>query len=119
MIDFSIADVISAFPDFRVGLVVCDGVTVPAVRSAAVEALVQGAEAAALDRLGEMALGEVPELRCWREAYKAFGVKKNSYRSSVERLVKAVQRVAGIARRRSLQRGLAGVPDAGGSGRPR
>ena len=98
MIDFSTADVTSAFPDFRVGLVVCDGVNVLAVRSAAVEALVQGAEAAALDRLGEMALGEVPELRCWREAYKAFGVKKTSYRSSVERLVKAVQRGAGIAR---------------------
>ena len=42
------------------------------------------------------------ELQRWRAAYKAFGVKKTSYRSSVERLLKAVQQGRGLPRVNSL-----------------
>ncbi len=34
----------------------------------------------------------------WRAAYKAFGVKKTSYRSSVERLLKQIQQGRGLPR---------------------
>jgi DNA/RNA-binding domain of Phe-tRNA-synthetase-like protein len=35
-------------------------------------------------------LSEIPGIAVWRRAYRAFGIKKTSYRSSVERLVKNV-----------------------------
>ena len=37
-----------------------------------------------------MELSEIPGVAAWRKAYRAFGIKKTSYRSSVERLVKNV-----------------------------
>jgi DNA/RNA-binding domain of Phe-tRNA-synthetase-like protein len=36
-------------------------------------------------------LSEIPGIAAWRAAYKGFGIKKTSYRSSVERLVKRVK----------------------------
>ena len=35
-----------------------------------------------------MDLSAIPGVAAWRSAYRAFGIKKTSYRSSVERLVK-------------------------------
>ncbi len=98
MSHFDIADVIRDFPDFRVGLVVAEGLTVPPTRTDELEAVVAAAERHAAERLGEIALDKVAALKCWRDAYRAFGVKKTSYRSSVERLAKAVQRGRGLAR---------------------
>ena len=40
---------------------------------------------------GRVELSEIPGIAAWRAAYKAFGIKKTSYRSSVERLVKRVK----------------------------
>jgi DNA/RNA-binding domain of Phe-tRNA-synthetase-like protein len=37
-----------------------------------------------------MELSAVPAVAAWRAAYKGFGIKKTSYRSSVERLIKRV-----------------------------
>ena len=98
MSHFDIAGVVSDFPDFRVGLVVAEGLIVPPTRTPEVEAVVAAAERHAQARIGQTALAEVAALKCWRDAYKAFGVKKTSYRSSVERLAKAVQRGQGLAR---------------------
>jgi DNA/RNA-binding domain of Phe-tRNA-synthetase-like protein len=41
-------------------------------------------------------LGDIPEVRRWRQAYKAFGVKKTSFRSSVERLLRRVIQGEGL-----------------------
>ena len=49
-----------------------------------------------------LALAEIDELQAWRAAYKAFGVKKTSYRSSAERLLKQVQQGRGLPRINSL-----------------
>jgi DNA/RNA-binding domain of Phe-tRNA-synthetase-like protein len=35
-------------------------------------------------------LSQIPGVAAWRSAYRAFGIKKTSYRSSVERLLKRV-----------------------------
>ena len=59
-------------------------------------------EAAARASLGESDLAAVPEIKGWREAYKAFGVKKTSYRSSVERLLKNLQRGQALPRVNAL-----------------
>lgn len=97
-----IADVSPRFPGFRVAVMVAEGLLIPAERPAELEGFVADAERAAGAALGEADLASVPEIRAWREAYKAFGVKKTSYRSSVERLLKNVQRGLGLPRVNAL-----------------
>jgi DNA/RNA-binding domain of Phe-tRNA-synthetase-like protein len=93
-----IAEVAEDFPAFRVALVVAHGLRVPPERPPALDALIAAAEAEVAAALDGLELADVPELAAWRAAYKAFGVKKTSYRSSVERLLKAVKRGQGLPR---------------------
>jgi DNA/RNA-binding domain of Phe-tRNA-synthetase-like protein len=102
MVTFSIAEVVEHFPAFRIGVVVAERLAIQPERSAALEQLVRETEAHVAAALGETPLAEVPELCCWREAYKAFGVKKTSYRSSIERLLKRIQQGAGLPHVNSL-----------------
>lgn len=93
----SIAELRERFPDFRVALVVVDGIDIPASPPPEQESWIAETVAQAAAALGPE-LGNLPELKCWREAYKAFGEKKTSYRSSVERLLKGIQRGNGLPR---------------------
>jgi DNA/RNA-binding domain of Phe-tRNA-synthetase-like protein len=102
MLTFTIADIIERFGDFRIGVVVAESLTIQPERPAALEQAILAAEQETAAALAETALADVPELRCWREAYKAFGVKKTSYRSSVERLLKRVQQGNGLPRVNAL-----------------
>jgi DNA/RNA-binding domain of Phe-tRNA-synthetase-like protein len=86
----TIEDILDRFDSYRVGVVLVEDLVLLPERTAALEAAVRAAADEARATLGETALAEVPELRAWREAYKAFGVKRTSYRSSVERLLKRV-----------------------------
>jgi DNA/RNA-binding domain of Phe-tRNA-synthetase-like protein len=54
----------------------------------------QGNEIIAVDE--GVDLLQVAEIQDWRRAYKTFGVKKTSYRSSVERLLKQIQQGRGL-----------------------
>ena len=83
-----ISDVIGPFPDFSVAVVTCDGLVIPAARPALLDAEIEQREAGIRAAWGETPLAEIPGIAVWRQAYKQFGVKKTSYRSSVERLVK-------------------------------
>ena len=98
----TIEDIRSEFACFRVGVVLAGDLILQPARTAAVEAIVRAAEEEARATLGESALADMPVLRAWREAYKAFGVKKTSYRSSVERLLKRVQQGEGLPRVNTL-----------------
>ena len=98
MISLDISDVLPAFPGFRVALLVAAPLAIPTARSATVEDYISRAEAEASASLGEAALADLPELMAWRAAYRAFGVKKTSYRSSVERLLKLMARGDGLPR---------------------
>ena len=84
----TIADIIEDFPTYRVAVIVAEGMAVPAERPPGLDALVAAAEAAVRERYGDTPLSEIPGIRDWRAAYRAFGIKKTSYRCSVERLVK-------------------------------
>ena len=86
----SIAEIASAFPRFRVAVVAVDDLAITGARPQALDALIAAREAACRERWGHLELSQVPGIAVWREAYKAFGIKKTSYRSSVERLVKRV-----------------------------
>jgi len=86
--DATIADIIDDFPAYRVAVIVAAGMDVPAARPTALDDMVAAAEAAVRDRYGDTPLSEIPGIGDWRAAYRAFGIKKTSYRCSVERLVK-------------------------------
>ncbi len=84
----SIADIIEDFPAYRVGVIVAAGMTVAEARPAALEGLIAGVEAGIRIIYDRTPLSEIDGIRDWRDAYRAFGIKKTSYRCSVERLVK-------------------------------
>jgi len=83
-----ISEIAGHFPEFRVAVVVARGLVIPAGRPADLDALIAEREAAARERWKGMELSEIPGIAAWRKAYRAFGIKKTSYRSSVERLMK-------------------------------
>ena len=73
---------------------------------------IEAAEAECRRRWGGVELSAIAEVAAWRAAYKGFGIKRTSYRSSVERLIKRVLAGQPLPRDqragRSLQHGLAG-----------
>ncbi|BCP54470.1 hypothetical protein K32_30870 [Kaistia sp. 32K] len=83
-----ISELVAAFPDFRVAAVVAEDLAIRPDRPAELAALIETREAEARRRWGGTELSEIPGVAAWRRAYRAFGIKKTSYRSSVERLVK-------------------------------
>ncbi len=101
-VSLDISEVAGSFPSFRVALVVADGLVISAERPRALEAFVEETAAQVARDLAGVELADVAELKTWRQAYRAFGVKKTSYRSSVERLLKNLQRGAGLPRVNAL-----------------
>ena len=59
-------------------------------RSAALAHDIAAAEADCRARWEGVELSAIPGVAAWRAAYKGFGIKRTSYRSSVERLIKRV-----------------------------
>jgi DNA/RNA-binding domain of Phe-tRNA-synthetase-like protein len=89
-LQISIADITDAFPDYRVAVVVAEGLTIAPERPAALDALIAAREEVARAQWGGTELAQIPGVAAWRAAYKGFGIKQTRYRSSVERLVKNV-----------------------------
>jgi DNA/RNA-binding domain of Phe-tRNA-synthetase-like protein len=85
-----ISDISAAFPSFRVAVVVASGLVIPAARPPELAADIAAREASCRLRWGGQELSVIPGIAVWRAAYRAFGIKKTSYRCSVERLVKNV-----------------------------
>jgi DNA/RNA-binding domain of Phe-tRNA-synthetase-like protein len=85
-----IAELTERFPDFRVALVVAEGLSVGEARSALLNAEIEATEAECGRRWSGVELSAIPGVAAWRSAYKGFGIKRTSYRSSVERLIKRV-----------------------------
>ena len=86
----SIADIADRFPDFRVAAVVAEDLAIPTARPAELDRLIAEREAATRVQFDGMELSAIPGVAAWRSAYRAFGIKRTSYRSAVERLVKNV-----------------------------
>jgi DNA/RNA-binding domain of Phe-tRNA-synthetase-like protein len=86
----TIAELTGRFPDFRVAALVADGLVINIDRSGALDDRIRTAEEACRSRHEGMDLSAIPGVAAWRSAYKGFGIKKTSYRSSVERLIKRV-----------------------------
>jgi DNA/RNA-binding domain of Phe-tRNA-synthetase-like protein len=91
LLSASVGEVVPRFPSFRVAFVAAESLDVAAVRPAELDALVAEREEESRRRWSDRELSEIPGIAAWRAAYKAFGIKRTSYRSSVERLVKRVK----------------------------
>jgi DNA/RNA-binding domain of Phe-tRNA-synthetase-like protein len=83
-----ISEIAADFPDFRVAVVVGVDLAIPAERPPALAAEIARREAAARELWSGAELAEIPGIAVWRRAYRQFGIKRTSYRSAVERLVK-------------------------------
>jgi DNA/RNA-binding domain of Phe-tRNA-synthetase-like protein len=90
MPEFSIVDLADRFPDFRLAFVLAEPLAVRRARSPELMREIVAAEEACRRRWGGIELSAIPEVAAWRAAYKGFGVKRTSYRSSAERLIKRV-----------------------------
>lgn len=90
MPQLTIAELVSAFPAFRVAMLVADDLSIPPERPAELADEITRREAACRATWGGTDLSQIPGVAAWRSAYKGFGIKKTSYRCSVERLVKNV-----------------------------
>jgi DNA/RNA-binding domain of Phe-tRNA-synthetase-like protein len=88
----SIAELADRFPKFEVAacLVTLDTGALAGGRSAALTQEIARREAECRARHEGVELSAISGVAAWREAYKGFGIKKTSYRSSVERLIKRV-----------------------------
>lgn len=89
-IALDISELVETFPDFSVAVLVAEDLRIPAERPADLDALVHEREAACAALWGGTELSAIPGIAAWRTAYRGFGIKKTSYRCSVERLVKNV-----------------------------
>ena len=85
-----ISELIPAFPGFRVAGLICTNLAIPEHRSPELAEFVSTTEEQARELWQATELSAIPGVAAWRQAYRRFGVKKTSYRSSVERLVKNV-----------------------------
>jgi len=87
---FDISEVARDFPNFSVAVLICSDLEIPARRSPALAEFVAECEREARAAWDALELSEIPGVAAWRKAYRQFGIKKTSYRSSVERLMKNV-----------------------------
>ena len=85
---FDISEIIPKFPAFTVAVLAATDLAIPAARSSALQSFAAATEEEARRRFQGMELSAIPGIAAWRQAYRAFGIKKTSYRSSVERLMK-------------------------------
>lgn len=86
----SIAEIIHAFPETRIAFIVADGMKIPESRPDELTRMIDETEAACCASFDRETVGQIEAIAAWRTAYKGFGVKKTSYRSSVERLLRNV-----------------------------
>ena len=102
MVMLDIGDVLPDFPAYRVALVAAWDLRVAVERSADLAEAVDKAERTVATLFGATPPAEIPSIKLWRDAYRAFGVKKTSYRSSAERLLRSVQQGRGLPRVNTL-----------------
>jgi DNA/RNA-binding domain of Phe-tRNA-synthetase-like protein len=82
-------------PDYR-AMILAVGGLVPGPGDEASDLLLQEAEAAAVNALGDVPVDQLPHVAAWRDAYRAFGAKPQRTRNSLEALLRRA--VTGLPR---------------------
>jgi len=98
----SIEDVLERFPNYRVAVVVARDLAIPDHLPKPIEDYVSAAESSIVDEWGGRPVSDIAEVAAWRQAYKNFGIRKTSYRPSVERLIRHIQRHGTLPRVNAL-----------------
>ena len=91
LVTLSIEELIPKFKTFRVGLIVAENIEIRSDRSKELEEYISNSVEKVSNELSDIEFGNIPEVESWRKTYKQFGSKKSRYRSSVERLLKAIK----------------------------
>lgn len=89
------AAVLALRPDYRVMLLAADRI-LPGPGDESSEAMLLAAEAAARELLREASADELPHVKAWRDAYRAFGARPQRTRNSLEALMR--RSAAGLPR---------------------
>ena len=89
-VSLTIAELTERFPDFKVAVLLFRDLEIASSRFDPLDADILAREEACRARHAGIDLSAIPGVAAWRSAYKGFGIKKTSYRSSVERLIKRV-----------------------------
>ena len=98
----SVADIADSFPETRIAFVMAADLAITTERPKTLDRAIVETEAAMRRRFGGCELARIPAIQDWRLVYKRFGIKKTSYRSSVERLLKNVLAGRGLPRVNNL-----------------
>ncbi|MDP2621259.1 MAG: phenylalanine--tRNA ligase beta subunit-related protein [Hyphomicrobiales bacterium] len=85
-----ISEIAADFSEFTAGVVIATGLQIGEGRPPALAAEISRREADCRALWAGTELSRIPGIAAWRRTYRQFGIKKTSYRSSVERLVKNV-----------------------------
>jgi DNA/RNA-binding domain of Phe-tRNA-synthetase-like protein len=88
-------DVAARFPSVAGGVVHAEGVSNGPSPPALVEAF-RAERKAALARIGDTPLSDLPTLAAWRRAFRAFGVDPTAYRSAAEALLRRLTKQGSI-----------------------
>ncbi len=100
--EIAITDVVAEFPAFRLAAVLVGEIVNGRDRDEALDSLIAERAAAARAKWQDAELSQIPGIAAWRAAYRAFGIKQNRYRSSIERLIKNVKAGTPLARVNTL-----------------
>jgi DNA/RNA-binding domain of Phe-tRNA-synthetase-like protein len=84
------AAVFALRPDYRAMLLAVDGL-VPGPSDQESGVLLEAAESAAREALGDRQPEQLPHVAAWREAYRAFGAKPQRTRNSLEALLRRAE----------------------------
>jgi len=98
MIELDIGELHERFPGFSVAFGLVEGLDAEARDKGALEAYLRAAEAEASSLLAARDIADLPEVRHWRAAYRAFGSKKTSYRDACEALLRRLRAGEGLPR---------------------
>jgi DNA/RNA-binding domain of Phe-tRNA-synthetase-like protein len=87
-----ISAIADKFPDLKIALVTATDLAIPERVPPALATHIAAVERDAQARFKDLAMPDIPGVAVWRQAYKNFGIRKTSYRCSVERLVRKAVR---------------------------
>ena len=87
--------IVERYPSVVGGVLVASGVTNGPSDPALVAAF-EAEQAAAIARIGDTPLSEIPSLAAWRRAFRAFGVDPTAYRSASEALLRRLTKQGSI-----------------------
>jgi DNA/RNA-binding domain of Phe-tRNA-synthetase-like protein len=88
-------EILTRFPDITAAVLLVSSAANGPTPSALADAFAAEQEAA-LRRIGDTPLSEIPSLAAWRRAFSAFGVKPTQYRSSAEALLRRLTKHGSI-----------------------